>query len=310
MVKQLEHQKGKFNKEKFKTRFSLYNVLVYTLFIIMFFIIIYPLYWIVIASISDPDMVNAGMVLLLPQGITFAGYEAIFTFPAIMTGFMNSIIYTVLGTTINVILTMMTGYVLSRKDMIGAKVLMIFFLIPMYFSGGLIPTFLMIDRMGLVDTIWVMVLPNALSIFNVILARTFFLVTIPHELLENARIEGCSNARFFISVAVPLSGALISLLTLFYAMGHWNSFFHALIYLRSHSMLPLQVILREILVAQQDNNNVFNMAGLAQSEFERIRLAQLIRYGIVVVSAAPLLIVYPFLQKYFEKGIMVGSVKG
>lgn len=296
--------------KKIKNKFGLYDVVNYTLFSVGLLLIIYPLYWIVIASISDPNAVNAGDVTFLPKGLTFAGYEKIFTFDNIISGYTNSIIYTVSGTVLNVILTLITGYALSRRDLPFKNAIFVFFLIPMYFSGGLIPTYLVVDSLGLVNTIWAMILPGALSIFNVILAKTFFQNTIPIELLESAQMDGCTNIRFLFHVAIPLSAALTALLLIYYGIGHWNAYFPALIYIRDPNKLPLQVILREILIAQTDNNEMFNMLVLQQSEMERHEMAQLIRYGIIVVASLPLLILYPFLQKYFEKGVMIGSIKG
>ncbi len=291
-------------------KFTLFNVINYTVFALILLLVLYPLYWIVIASISNPNLVNAGQVILLPKEITLTGYKKIFSFPAIISGYTNTFMYTIIGTVINVIITLCAGYALSRRDLPFRGFIMIIFIIPMYFGGGLIPTYLVVDSLGLVDTFWAMVIPNAMSVFNVILARTFFMSTLPDELLESALLDGCSNIKFLIRIAIPLSTALIAILVVYYGVGHWNSYFQALIYLRSPNRLPLQVVLREILIQQSDNNNMFSMLVLQQSELERHQLAQLIRYGIIVVSSAPLLILYPFLQKYFEKGVMIGSLKG
>lgn len=293
-----------------RNKVGLYDIVNYTLFSIGIFMVMYPLYWILIASISDPNAVNAGDVIFSPKGVTFEGYKKIFTFDNIISGYTNSIIYTVTGTTLNVLLTLLTGYALSRRDLPFKNAILVFFLIPMYFGGGLIPTYLVVDSLGIVDTIWAMILPGALSIFNVILAKTFFQNTIAPELLESAQMDGCTNMRFLFHIAIPLSTALTALLVIYYGVGHWNSYFNALIYIRDSSKLPLQVILREILISQTDNNEMFNMLILQQAEMERHEMAQLIRYGIVVVATLPLLILYPFLQKYFEKGVMIGSIKG
>lgn len=291
-------------------RANLFDYINYGAFTIIILLVLYPLYWILIASISNPNDINAGKVLFLPKNIVFEGYRQVFISDAVITGFINSILYTVTGTMVNLVVTLTAGYSLSRKDLPFRGLIMVLFIIPLYFSGGLIPTYLVVDSLGLVDTFWVMIIPNAMSVLNVILARTFFLNTIPRELLDSAYLDGCSNYKFFTRIAVPLSTTLIAILIIYYGVGHWNSYMHALIYIRTPKRYPLQVILRGILIESNEFNNIFNMLVPDESEMERAHVTQLIRYAIIVISNIPILITYPFLQKYFEKGVMIGSLKG
>ena len=290
---------------------SVYDLVVGVIFAFVLLVILYPLYWIVIASFSNPAQINLGNVWLLPKGFTIAGYREIFTFSNLWMGYKNSVIYTILGTSINIACTVTAGYVLSRKDLIGRTIITIFCLVPLYFSGGMIPTYLQVNRLGINNTMWAVLLPNAMSIFNMIITKTFFQTTIPTELLESARLDGCGNWRFFFSIVLPLSTAIVGVLAVYYAAGHWNNYMNALIYLRDQSLAPLQVILREILIQNSVDNSTFAMNYLLNPEgMEKEKLAQLIKYGTIIVSSVPLLIFYPFMQKYFVKGVMIGSLKG
>lgn len=292
-------------------RLSPYDYIVGAFYLLVLLIVLYPLYWVLIASFSEPGLVDAGRVWIAPKGFTIAGYREIFTFETLWMGYRNSILYTVLGTVINLILTLSAGYVLSRKDLAGRSVLMVVLIIPMYFNGGLIPTYLQINKLGINNSIWAMVLPNAISIWNVIIARTFFQSTLPDELLECSLLDGCGNFRFFISIAIPLSTAIMGVLAVYYAAGHWNNYFQALVYLRDKKLASLQLVLREILILNSVNNETFALNMMMNpEEMEKQKLAQLIKYGTIIVSSIPLLMFYPFMQKYFVKGVMIGSLKG
>ena len=223
-------------------------------------------------------------------------------------GYRNTIIYTTLGTFINVFLTITSGYVLSRKDLIGRNVILFFFTFTMFFSGGMIPTYMLVKSLGITNTVWAMVLPNAMSVWNMMIAKTFFSTSIPDELLEAAFLDGCGKLRFFSLIVLPLSKAIIAVMVLFYAVAHWNSFFNTLIYLESQTKYPLQLVLRNILLVNQMNDA--SMLDDISAVIERQKLAELLKYGIIIVSSVPILILYPFIQKYFVRGVMIGSIKG
>jgi putative aldouronate transport system permease protein len=275
--------------------------------IIVGVVILYPLIYILSSSFSAAYAVVAGKVWLYPVDFSLKGYEAVFRNENIMIGYRNSFIYTFAGTIISVSLTIMAAYPLSRKDFFGRNVFMGLFAFTMLFSGGLIPFYLIVHDLKLTNTIWAMLLPNALAVWNVIIARTYFDTTIPKELLEASRIDGCNDFRFISSVVIPLSGPIIAVLCLFYAVGIWNSFFDALIFLKNAKMYPLQIMLRNILIANTvDANTMLDEKVLLRSQ----GLAELLRYSLIVVASVPVLAIYPFVQRFFVKGIMLGSVKG
>jgi putative aldouronate transport system permease protein len=284
--------------------FDIFNFLILG---IITLIVLYPLYFMIIASISDPNYVANGKVILLPKNITFEGYQKILNYKAIWTGYRNTIIYSSVGALISVVLTITFAYPLSRKDFFGKRFFMIVVLITMFFNGGMIPTYLVVRKLGMINTIWAMVLPNAVTAFNIIIARTFFNMTIPEELREAASIDGCTDFMFFAKIVVPLSKPIIAVLALFAIVGQWNGFFDALLYLTKENLYPLQLVLRNILIQSQSVNQLTESAAtiIAQQ-----RQAELMKYGVIIVSSVPLLIFYPFIQKYFAKGMMVGSVKG
>lgn len=291
------------------TQDKLFDAINYAMMTVVLAAVAYPLYFILIASVSDPFSVNAGNVWLLPTDVTWEGYREILGDHRIWRGYSNTIVYTAVGTTINVALTITAGYVLSRKDLAGRDAIMMLIVFTMFFNGGLIPTYLIVRGLGMVNTIWALVIPNAVTVFHVIISRTFFQTTIPDDLLEAAMMDGCSNTKFFMHIAVPLSMPIIAVMALFNAVGHWNAFFPALIYLRDQELYPLQLVLRGILIA----NEVQATGGLAEnaeSLTEQMRVSQLIRYGVVIVASLPVLALYPFVQKYFVKGVMIGSIKG
>lgn len=284
--------------------FDYFNV---ALLSVILFLVLYPLYVIVISSFSDPDLVNAGEIWLFPRDITFEGYKRILSDKSIWTGYRNSIMYTVIGTSINVVLTITSGYALSRKDLVGRQFFILMIVFTMFFNGGIIPSYLLVKEFGMVNTMWALIIPTAVTAFNVIITRTFFQMTIPDELLEASQIDGCRNITFFIRIVLPLSVPIIAVMVLFSAVSHWNSYFNALIYLRDESLYPLQLILRKILVA---NEAQASMVDNLNEIMEQQRIADLMKYGVIIVSSLPVLVLYPFLQKYFVKGLMIGSVKG
>jgi putative aldouronate transport system permease protein len=286
-----------------------FNIFSFLLLTFVLIVVFYPLYFLVIASISSPDAVYSGSVWLLPKNITFEGYERIFADPSIMIGYRNSAIYTVLGTIISVSLTLTAGYALSRKDLVGRNVFMVFFVITMFFDGGLIPRYLIVRDLGMFNTIWAMVLPNAVGVFNLIIARTFFQITIPDELREAASIDGASNLKFFLQVVLPLSTPIVAVMVLIHAVGNWNSFFDALIFITNEDMYPLQLVLRNILTQSDVTANAAMLTGVT-SYADQQRVTELIKYGMIIVASIPLIVLYPFLQRYFVKGMMIGAIKG
>ncbi len=294
---------------KFRTRsdkvFDAVN-LVFALFVL--FITLYPLYWISIASFSDPVYVNSGQVTWFPMGLSFGGYEKIFQFDRLWLGYRNTLLYVVCGTALSTFLTLTGGYALSRRDLIGRNFVMGMFTVTMFFGGGLIPTHLLVRDLGMENTIFAMFVPSAVSVYNIIVAKTFF-QGLPHELYEAAAIDGCTNLQYFVKIAIRLSTPLIAVMVLFSAVGQWNSYMPALIYLRDQSLHPLQMVLRDILVSQESLSTFMTPNSIAEQQ-DQEKYAQLIKYAMIIVSSAPILVLYPFLQKYFVKGVMIGSIKG
>jgi len=286
----------------------IFNVINLTLLGIIMLIVLYPLYFVVIASFTDPNIVNSGTLLLYPVKFYAKGYEKIFSYKQLWGGYWNSLVYMVLGTSVNMIVTIPGAYALSRKDFVGRGPLLKIFAFTMFFSGGLIPSYIINSGLGLRNNLWAMILPGALSVWNMMIARSFFEANIPGELLDAAHIDGCNDFRFFFQIALPLAKAMLAVITLYYAVGHWNGYFHALIYLNKEAQFPLQLVLRNLLIV----NQVSTMAGGAEmmDMAERLKLIEQLKYGIIVVSSLPLLILYPFLQRFFTKGVLVGSIKG
>ncbi|KKI90107.1 sugar ABC transporter permease [Bacillus sp. SA1-12] len=282
------------------------------LFVILV-LILYPLIYIVSASISDPTLVNQGKMWLLPKGITFIGYELLFQYDEIWIGYRNTIFYTLLGVSINLFVTLPAAYALSRKKLVGRKFFMMMFVFTMFFSGGLIPSYLLVKNLGMINTVWALVIPNAASIWNIILCRTFFQVTIPKELEDAASIDGCTNTKLFFKIVLPISMPIVAVMALFYSVGHWNEYFSALIYLNDEAKYPLQMVLRKILVLQEISTETMDPAmAIANAEVmnQKADLSAVLKYAVIIVSTLPMLIAYPFLQRYFVKGVMIGSIKG
>lgn len=289
----------------------IFMVCIYIFLALALVIVLYPLIYIISASISSPQFVNSGEMWLLPKGITWEGYKTIFDNNSIWRGYLNTIFYTGLGTAINLLVTLPCAYALSRPEFYGKNIFMKFLLLTMFLSGGLIPTYLLVKNLGMIDTVWAMVIPNAASVYNIVVTRTFFESTIPREMEEAAIIDGCSDFKMFIKIVLPLSMPIIAVMGLFYGVGHWNSYFNALIYLSDKSMYPLQMVLREILVMSDLSSNSTEVsASMASMMHNKQQLVQVIKFGVMIVSTLPVIIVYPFLQKYFVKGVMVGSLKG
>ncbi len=285
----------------------LFDAINYIILSIVLLLVLYPLIYVVSASFSSTNAVLSGRVWLWPVEFSLDGYKAVFKNKMVLTGFLNTFIYTAIGTLVNVILSIMAAYPLSRKDFKGRNFFMLMLVFTMMFNGGLIPSYLVVKNLGMIDTIWSMVIPVALSVWNVIIMRTYFQVTLPSELLEAAQMDGCTDIKFLIRIVLPLSGPIIAVIALFYAVGHWNQYFNALIYLKSAKLYPLQLVLRDILIQNEVN---IDMLGDAKTAAARQGLRELLKYSLIVVSSLPLLAVYPFIQKYFVKGVMLGSIKG
>ena len=296
--------------KKFGVRRSIgdliFDVVNAILMVILCVIIAYPLYFVIIASFTDPNVVNQGRVLLYPVKPFLGGYERIFAYPPLWRGYMNTIVYTVAGTAISIAVTVPCAYALSRRDLVGRRSIMFLFTFTMVFSGGIIPLFLVIQQLNIYNTIWAMVLPGAVSVYNLIVCRSFFDTSIPKELLEASRLDGCTDFGFFFRIVLPVSSTIIAVMVLFYATAMWNQFMHALMFLADQKNMPLQVILRNLILINQANTLTTD----ASEVIMRQKLAEQLKYAVIVVSSLPLLIAYPFLQKYFAKGVMIGAVKG
>lgn len=283
----------------------LFNAFVYAIAAVIILIVLYPLLFVLSASVSDPALVLNGEMWLIPKGLTFQAYSNIMHNDRIWIGYRNSIVYAVAGTAINIVMTILAAYPLSRPDLPGRKVLMMFITLTLFFGGGLIPTYLLVKELGMINTMWSLIVPGAISTYNLIVMRTYFQSSIPWELQEAALIDGCSNWRLLRSIILPLSKPILAVMVLFYAVAHWNSFFNALIYIRNEELYPLQLILREILMISQ-SDAIDGNVGLE----DKILLAESIKYAVIIVSSLPVWIMYPFVQRHFVKGVMIGSIKG
>lgn len=272
--------------------------------------VLYPLVYVLSSSFSEPSEVALGNIILLPKGFTLEGYRYILDYRDIWLGYRNTIFYTVLGTMMNLAVTLPAAYALSRKDMLGSGFFTALFAFTMFFNGGLIPTYLVYKQLNLINTVWAMLIPGLITMWNTVVCRTFFTNSIPYELQEAATIDGCNDFRIFLRIILPLSMPIIAVMAMFYAVGHWNAYFNAMIYLNDKNLYPLQLFLRSILLL---DTTAELLGADAETQREVLRLAQLkesMKYGIIVVSAAPMLMMYPFFQKYFVKGVMVGAIKG
>ena len=286
---------------------KVFNAVNYVFLIICLLLVSYPLVQVVSSSFSSPEAVVSGQVWLWPVQPTLEGYAAVVQSSTIWIGYGNSLFYTFFGTSINVLLTIMLAYPLSRKDFALRNPIMFMVTFTMMFSGGIIPTFLLVRSLGILNTRWAMLLPEAVTVWNVIIARTYFQVSIPGELVEASQLDGCSNSRFIVRVVIPLSGPIVAVITLFYAVMHWNAFFSALIYLRDSRLYPLQIILRSVLLQNQID---YTMVTNIEQEEARQMIAALLKYALIVVASVPVLLMYPFAQKYFVRGVLIGALKG
>ena len=280
--------------------------LVFMLFI--FIVFARPIWFVIVASFSDPNAVTSGRVWLWPVSFHTGGYVMTLENTEIWRGYLNSILYTLLGTAVNMVLTIITAYPLSRMDFMPRKILTVAFVITMYFGGGMVPMFLQVKDLGLTNTIWAMIVPGAISIYNVLLLRSFFLYGVPKSLEEAAMLDGASLLQMLLKIYLPLVKPTLAVLVLYYAVGHWNDYFSALLYINDRGLYPLQYILREILISSKIDQSVNGLD--AASIMKKLKDAGTMKYAIIIISTLPLMIVYPFIQKYFVKGIMLGAVKG
>lgn len=293
-----------------KTRQDIiFDVIVGIISFLFFIVAAYPLYLVIIASFSDPEAVSMGKVLLVPVGFSLRGYQYIFKNPDIWMGYANTILYTVVGTIAGTMITLLAAYALSRDDLPGRGVIIKLMLFTMFFNGGMIPTYLVMKNLHLTNTRLILILMGMFVVYNMIIARTFFSTNIPKELLEAAFIDGCGNTRFFFSIVMPLSKAIIAVIALYIGIMYWNSYFTALIYVTKRDYFPLQLILREILVLGQTLAQGGEGVDV-EAVLEMQKISETIKYGVIIVSMLPVMMVYPFIQKYFVQGVMIGSVKG
>ncbi len=293
--------------ERLSGRDKFFYALINVLLGIITIVVLYPLVYILSSSFSSPAAVSAGKVVLFPVDISIRGYQEVFDYQPVYTGYYNTLIYTIAGTLINVAMTMCAAYALSRKSLPGRGFFTFLFTFTMLFSGGLIPNYILMKQLGIINTRWAMLLPGAISAYNLIVTRTFLQNNIPDDLLEAAQIDGCNDVQFFFQFVLPLSKAVMAVITLYYAVAHWNSYFSAFIYLSKRNLYPLQIFLREILVMNQVDAEMIVDPKMQEA---MQGMADLLKYSLIVVSTAPILCVYPFLQRYFIKGVMIGSLKG
>lgn len=298
---------SKVKKNKHTVSDKRFEALLILIFCILGIIVAYPLVYVLSSSFSSPSAVMSGKVWLFPVDFSLEGYRAIFKNNQVLIGYRNSLFYMIVGTCINIILTLLAAYPLSRTDMPGQGPIMLIFTFTMIFSGGMIPTYLVIKNLHMLNTVWSMLIPGAISVHNMIITRTFIRNSIPKEMLEAAQIDGCNDIQYFFRMVLPLSGSVIAVITLYYAIAHWNSYFNAFMYLSDQNLYPLQLFLRDILVSNKiDASMVIIDDGMVAKE----GLSELLKYSLIVVAMLPMMIIYPFVQKHFVKGVMIGSVKG
>lgn len=288
----------------------LYDALAVGLVAALLLIILYPLWFVVIASFSDSGEVLKGNVILWPKGFSLEAYQKVLQDRKILTGYRNTIFYTVVGTALNLAGTIAIAYPLSRRDFVGRKVISVLLTFTMFFSGGLIPTYLVYKELGINNTVWVMLLPGLVNVYNMIVMRSFF-ESLPYEMHEAAFMDGCGNIKILVRIVLPLSMPILAVMVIFYGVAHWNEYFSALVYISDQELKPLQLILRDILITNTSRVSSMMSGGAANTgEMDRIRVAESIKYAVAIVSTLPVLCLYPFLQKHFSKGVMIGAVKG
>ena len=289
----------------------IYDTILFILLSLVFLVVAYPLYFVIISSVSDPIAVSNGEVTFYPIGFTLDGYREVFKTNTVVRGFLNSLLYTVCGVSVNLLVTLPTGYALSRKDFALKKFVTFFYMLTMFFGGGMMPTYLIVKQTGLLNSMWALIIPGAMGVYNMIVAKTFFSTNIPLELMEAAKLDGCGNTRFFFHIVLPLSGAITAILVLYYGQGHWNSYFSALLYINDREKWPLQLELRNSLLLNTNTmTKEFITEEMRKEQARREALANMMKYSLIIISSIPMLIVYPFVQKHFVKGVMIGSVKG
>lgn len=286
---------------------KVFIILIYVFLSIAGLAVLYPLIYIISASFSDPQAVMTGEVVLWPVRVSLKGYQAVFKNPKIMTGFLNSFIYLFLGTALNLVMTMLCAYPLSRKEFKHRNKIAALFVFTMYFSGGLVPTYMVVNKLGMIDTIWAMIIPSAMSTYNMIICRTYMINSIPDEMYEAAQVDGCSPFKYLTKIVTPLCKPILAVLTLYYGVAKWNSYFDAMLYLKKQNMQPLTMVMREILILNQVDPT---MVSDAKAASEMAGLTALLKYSTIVVASVPVLLLYPFVQKHLVKGVMVGAVKG
>lgn len=296
-------------KRKVKTGRSdlIFYILTGILITGFFLLVLYPIIFVIAASFSSGDAVSAGKVFLWPVDFCLDGYRTVFNNSSVITGFRNSVFYMAVGTAINVVLTMCAAYALTRTDLPGINKIMFLFTFTMFFSGGMIPNYILVRNLHIMNTMWALVLPGAINAYNLIIARTFINSSIPKELYEAAEMDGCSDITFFIKIVVPLSGAIIAVLVLFYGVAHWNTYFNAMLYLNDLDKYTLPIILKQILISSQIDPSTVSDPEL---QMQIARMANVIKYALIVVTMVPIALIYPFIQKYFVKGVMIGSIIG
>lgn len=310
MVKKESAEKSKIISRSLSDGiFDVANILIN---VILLFVFLWPLWFVVIASFSDPIEVTNGSVILWFKGFTLKGYEELIKYTPIWVGYRNNLFYTAIGTCINMVMTVLCAYPLSRRDWMFRNFWLKYCLITMYFGGGLIPTYLVVKNLGIVNTIWAMMIPCALSFYNVLIVRNYFMNSIPAELFESAKLDGASHAQYLTNVVLPLSKPVLAVVTLYYAVSHWNDYYSALIYITNRNLVPLQTVLKDIMASAEIL--VKQLAELGSTDMmtlmEKMEMAKTLKYTTIVVSIIPMLLIYPMVQKHFVKGVMIGAIKG
>ena len=276
----------------------IYDTILFILLSLVFLVVAYPLYFVIISSVSDPIAVSNGEVTFYPIGFTLDGYREVFKTNTVVRGFLNSLLYTVCGVSVNLLVTLPTGYALSRKDFALKKFVTFFYMLTMFIGGGMMPTYLIVKQTGLLNSMWALIIPGAMGVYNMIVAKTFFSTNIPLELMEAAKLDGCGNTRFFFHIVLPLSGAITAILVLYYGQGHWNSYFSALLYINDREKWPLQLELRNILLLNTNTmTKEFITEEMRKEQARREALANMMKYSLIIISSIPMLIVYPFVQR-------------
>ena len=292
-------------RKKSKTD-KIFDLILILISLCILIVIAYPLYFVIIASFSQPEAVLGGKLRFWPIGFNLDSYKMVLSEPKVWIGYRNTLLYTVLGTAINLVLTTLAAYPLSRKDMPARTFFTFVISFTMLFGGGMIPVYMVVKNLKLTDTIWSMMIPNAIATYNLLVMKNYFQTSIPDELQEAAAIDGCNHVQTLLKVVLPLSTPILAVILLFYAVGHWNAFFNAVLYLRKQELFPLQIILRDILL----QNSLEAVGGDLTGMYEKVMRGETMKYALIIVASAPVIILYPFIQKYFVKGIMVGAIKG